>query len=243
MYIIIVMIKKINSLAIIPARSGSKSIKNKNIKKINQKNLIEIAYDTASRSKIFSEIIVSTDSKKYQKILLQKKIPVPFLRPKKLAGDNIADIEVLKYELKKYEKYFNKNFDYIAMLQPTCPNRTSKDIIKCYKKIRKEKIDSVWTITKVNKKFHPIKILITKNLYLNYFNSSGSKFISRQKLNNVYIRNGAVYFFSRKAILKFKEIKPKKTGYILINRPLANIDDVADLKFAKNLLKIKRNTL
>ena len=234
------MIKKINCLAIIPARSGSKSIKNKNIKKINQKSLIEIAHETAFRSKVFSEIIVSTDSAKYQKILSKKKIPVPFLRPKKLAGDDIADIEVLKYELRKYEIYFNKKFDYIALLQPTCPNRISNDIIKCYKKIRKEKLDSLWTITKVNKKFHPFKILIIKNLYLDYFNSRGSKFTSRQKLNDAYIRNGAVYFFSRKAILKFKGIKPKKTGYLVINRPLANIDDIADLKYAKTLLRNKK---
>ena len=152
------MTKKTNCLAIIPARSGSKSIKNKNIKKINQKSLIEIAYNAAIKSKVFSEIIVSTDSAKYQKFLKKKNISIPFLRPKKLAADNVADIEVLKYELRKYEKYFNKNFDYIAMLQPTCPNRTSNDIIKSYKKIRKEKLDSIWTITKVNKKFHPHKI-------------------------------------------------------------------------------------
>jgi CMP-N-acetylneuraminic acid synthetase len=54
------------------------------------------------------------------------------------------------------------------------------------------------------------------------------------------MRNGAVYFFSRKAILKFKNIKPKKTGYIVINRPLANIDDFADLEYAKNLLGNKK---
>ena len=226
-----------NCLAIIPARSGSKSIKNKNIKKINQKSLIEIAHEIALKSKIFSQIIVSTDSVKYQNFLIKKKIPVPFLRPKKLAGDNVADIKVLKYELRKYEKYFNKTFNYIAMLQPTCPNRISNDIIKCYKKIRKEKLDSLWTITKVNKKFHPLKILIIKNFFLDYFHSRGSKFTSRQKLDDTYIRNGAVYFFSRKAILKFKDIKPKKTGYLVINRPLANIDDNVDLEYAKTLLE------
>jgi CMP-N-acetylneuraminic acid synthetase len=199
-----------------------------------------IAYNAAIKSKVFSEIIVSTDSAKYQKFLKKKNISIPFLRPKKLAADNVADLEVLKYELRKYEKYFNKNFDYIAMLQPTCPNRTSNDIIKSYKKIRKEKLDSIWTITKVNKKFHPHKILVIKNLFLDYFNSRGSKFVSRQKLDDTYIRNGAVYFFSRMAILKFKNIKPKKTGYIVINRPLVNIDDIADLEYAKNLLGNKK---
>ena len=59
-------------LGIIPARSGSKGVKNKNIKKINNKTLIEIAYLAAKKSKIFTEIIVSTDSDKYKKLLEKK---------------------------------------------------------------------------------------------------------------------------------------------------------------------------
>jgi CMP-N,N'-diacetyllegionaminic acid synthase len=71
-----------NILCIIPARSGSKGIKNKNLQKIKKKkSLIELAFDIAKKSELFDKIIVSTDSKYYQKIL-KKKIPIDFLRPK-----------------------------------------------------------------------------------------------------------------------------------------------------------------
>jgi len=66
-----------NVLAIIPARSGSKGIKNKNIKKINNITLIERAYIVAKKSKIFDKIIISTDSPKYQN-LMKKKILIFF---------------------------------------------------------------------------------------------------------------------------------------------------------------------
>ena len=112
-----------NILCIIPARSGSKGVKNKNIRKIKGKTLIEHAYNTALKSKIFNKIILSTDSKKYLN-LLKKKIDTPFLRPKKISKDNTTDIEVLFYELKIYEKYYRNKFDYVCLLQPTSPLRT-----------------------------------------------------------------------------------------------------------------------
>ena len=95
------------NLAIIPARSGSKGIKNKNIKKINNKTLIEIAYKIAEKYGIFSHIIVSTESLKYKEILEKKKILIDSLRSKKLAKDNTSDLELLTYEIKKFEKKIN----------------------------------------------------------------------------------------------------------------------------------------
>ena len=104
------------NICFIPARSGSKGIKNKNVQKIKNKTLIEYAYEVAKKSKIFDKIVLSTDSEKYLNIL-KKHIDTPFLRPKRLSNDKTTDIEVLNYELKKYEKYFKKNFDYVCLLQ------------------------------------------------------------------------------------------------------------------------------
>ena len=72
------------NLAIIPARSGSKGLRNKNIKKINNKTLIEIAYDVAKKSNIFSHILVSTDSTIYKSIVEKSGIKVESLRSKKV---------------------------------------------------------------------------------------------------------------------------------------------------------------
>lgn len=73
-----------NVLAIIPARSGSKGIKNKNIKKINNVTLIEKAYAVARKSKIFDQIIISTDSVLYQNLMKKRKIDIFSLRSKNI---------------------------------------------------------------------------------------------------------------------------------------------------------------
>ena len=103
--------------------------------------------------------------------------------------------------------------------------------------MNKRKLDAVWTISEIDKKFHPIKILKIQKKYLNYFSNNGSSFTSRQNLDKCYIRNGLAYFFSEKAIEKYNTILPKKTGYLLIKREIANIDNISDLIRARKLVK------
>ena len=227
------------NLAIIPARSGSKGLKDKNIKRINNKTLIEIAYEIAEKSGIFSHIIVSTDSLKYKEILEKKKIFIHSLRSKKFAKDNTSDLELLTYEIKKFEKTIKKKVNYIALLQPTSPVRDKWNLIKCYELIKNKKLDAVWTISKINRKFNPIKILKIKNNKLIYFSPKGPQFSSRQKLDDYYIRNGLAYFFSRNSIIKYKKILPKKSSYFEIKKEISNIDNLDDFKKAKKLLKGK----
>jgi len=225
------------TLAIIPARSGSKGIKNKNIKKINNHTLIEKAYKTAKDSKIFTKIIVSTDSLHYKNILEKKGIKIFSLRSKKHSRDHSTDLDVLKHEIKKYEKIFKIKFSVIALLQPTSPLRKVIDLKKCYNKLKKYKLNAVWTVSKVDKKFDPIKLLQINKNNLRYYSKKGSKFTSRQLLKQYFIRNGVAYFFTRKAILKYNTILPKNCGYILIKRKLINIDNLAEFNEAKEILE------
>ena len=99
-------------LCIIPARSGSKGIKNKNLKKIiGNKSLIELAYNLAKKSKVFAEIIISTDSAKYKQYLKNKNIFLPFLRPKKLDFDQVNHLEFLKYERKNISASLGRKYN------------------------------------------------------------------------------------------------------------------------------------
>tara|TARA_B100000795_G_scaffold267902_1_gene253689 strand:+ start:109 stop:795 length:687 start_codon:yes stop_codon:yes gene_type:complete len=226
-----------NVLAIIPARSGSKGIKNKNIKKINNVTLIEKAYAVARKSKIFDQIIISTDSVLYQNLMKKRKIDIFSLRSKKYSSDRSTDLQLLKYEIKKNEKFFKKKFTVIALLQPTSPMRSVNDLKKCFFKLKKEKLDAIWTLSKIDKKFDPIKLLRIKKNKLIYYDELGKNFVGRQLLNQYYIRNGIAYFFSRKSIIKFNTILPKKSGYLIINRKIVNIDDHQDLKSAQKILQ------
>ncbi len=224
-------------LAIIPARSGSKEIKNKNIKKINNISLIERAYKIAKASRIFDQIIISTDSDYYAKLMQRKKIKIFSLRSKKYSGDKSTDLQLLKYEITKNENFFNQKYSVIALLQPTSPMRTVNDLKNCFQKLKTKKLDAVWTLSKIDRKFNPIKLLELKKDKIKYYNNLGKNFISRQLLSDYYIRNGIAYFFKRKSIMNYNTILPKKTGYIIISRNIINIDSNKDLREAKKILQ------
>ena len=138
-------------LAIIPARSGSKSIKDKNITLYKGKPLIYHSIKTALKSKLIDKIIVSTDSKKYKKIIEKYGIKVPFLRPKNISGDFSLDIDVFKHALSWLDKNDSYVPDLVVHLRPTCPIRRIKTLKKAIKIISKsKKVDSVRSINHIN---------------------------------------------------------------------------------------------
>ena len=117
-----------NVLAIIPARSGSKSVKDKNIRLLNGKPMLAYSIEHAVQSQWINRVIVSTDSEKYAQIAIDYGAEVPFLRPKEYAQDDSLDLEVFEHvlgELWKKEKY---KADIIVQLRPTYPVRNVKDI-------------------------------------------------------------------------------------------------------------------
>ena len=108
--------------------------------------------------------------------------------------------------------------------------------MKCLKIIKKKKPDALWTISKIDTKFNPIKQLTIDKNKLKYYSKDGFKFKSRQLLKNTYIRNGVAYFYSRKAILKFKNFT-RKSMYYLIKDKYVNIDTLNDLNLARKILQ------
>ena len=102
------MKKKI--LAIIPARGGSKGLKNKNLKKIGKKSLISLAINSCKKLKLVDKIFVSTDSKKIAKEAEKQGIKVPFLRAKKISGDKIPAFDVIYQTLRLVEKFYKEKF-------------------------------------------------------------------------------------------------------------------------------------
>lgn len=116
------------NIAIIPARSGSKGLKDKNIKLLNGVPLLAYTIKAAVESNMFNEIFVSTDSEVYAQIAREWGANVPFLRSAELSGDEVSAWDVVRDSIKRYEG-LGKKFDTVALLQPTSPLRTSKDII------------------------------------------------------------------------------------------------------------------
>lgn len=118
-------------IAIVPARSGSKGLKDKNIKLLNGKPLLAYTIEAAQKSGCYSKIIVSTDSEKYARIAKQYGAEVPFLRNAETATDYASSWEVVKEMLNRLQAQ-REEFDTFTLLQPTSPMRTSRDIKKAF---------------------------------------------------------------------------------------------------------------
>ena len=119
-----------NNVALIPARSGSKRVVNKNINPLNGHPLIAYSIVSAIESNIFDQVVVSTDSEEIAEIAISFSAEVPFLRPLHLAKDNTPGIETVKHLLGEFPCIKD-----ILLLQPTSPLRRRIDVDKIFEDI------------------------------------------------------------------------------------------------------------
>ena len=227
-------------MIVIPARAGSKGIKNKNIVNVNGKPLIEYTINFAKKLAINMDILVSTDSNKIAKISISLGASCPFLRPTSLSTDLSGDMPVIRHALLEYEKFNGKQYEFVIMLQPTSPIRSEKQIYDAIEVIVKNKYDSVISVSSVNDKYHPYKQFELINDLLKPFSNIASRVIARQQLSKSYIRNGVVYVFTRSFALRSSSVFSKNSGCTIINEPYVNIDTTDDLAKFENLLHIRK---
>ena len=133
------------NIAIIPARSGSKGLKDKNIKELNGKPLMAYTIEAALESGIFDCVHVSTDSEKYAEIGRKFGADVPFLRDVELAGDKSSTWDALRYVVQEYRKR-GKEFELVTLLQPTSPMRNARNIREAYEVFEQKSADAVISI-------------------------------------------------------------------------------------------------
>ena len=222
-----------NILAIIPARKGSKTIKDKNIINYKGKPLIYYSIKTALKSNLINKVIVSTDSKKYQSLSIKFGASAPFLRPKNYSKDNSSDRDFILHASKFL---ISKNYypDLIVLLRPTTPNREVKIVnngIKLFIKNFKQ-YDSMRSVSKFNQPPHKM-FQIKNNSLVGFFN----KFYKgeyhskpRQDFPKTYLPNGYIDIF--KPIFFMNKKNNELFGKILpfITEETLDIDEKKDLK-------------
>ena len=222
-------IKKPSFLAIIPARGNSKRIKNKNIKIFNGKPLIYWTIVAALKSNFIDEVYVSSDDKSILKISNQYSAKT-IIRPKNLSGPIIHGDIAMKHAYLKIKK----KFDYIFMLQPTCPLRTSVNIDKAAKIILKKKYDSLLSVN------FDTSFLWKKERY--FYNSINYNFKQRPRKQDVqfYKENGAIYITKPKILIKKNNRLGGKIGvYNMGDEVSIDIDTLSDFKIAEHFFKNK----
>ena len=219
---------------IIPLRSGSKGIKNKNVKHLNGKPLACYAINSAIKSKIFEKVIVATDSVNYINILKRysrnKKI-IYFERNKKNATAKSPTENVI-FEILNSTTFIGKK-DLIMLIQATSPLIKPKYIIDARKYFLKKKFDSLFSA------FSFQKFIWTNKKNLNYpINYNYKKRPMRQSVGQFFVENGAFYLFKVEKFLKLKNRLFNKIGiYIMPKKDSIDIDNLNDFKKAELILK------
>ena len=225
-------------LCVIPARAGSKGIKNKNVSLLNNKPLIQYTIDTAKKIRGNCQIVVSTDCQKVLKIIKKNSLKFYGYRPKKLCTDYALTKDVVKYELKKFEKIYKFKFFGIILLQPTCPIRKVSTIKKAMNYLNKKSFDSVVSVCDVGPN-HPYRMKIFKGNYIkNFMSFKKENMTARQKLPKIFIRSGSFYIIKRDSFLKENSLVGKKCkGLVLKGLETTNIDQKVDLEYLRLNLK------
>lgn len=184
-------------LCIIPARSGSKGIKNKNIINFSGKPLLAWSIEQAQKCKYEMKIIVSTDSQEYADISIKYGAEVPFLRPLEISDDLSTDFEFIKHCIDWLKKNENYTCDIILQLRPTSPTRNIEDINNALDLFIKNrnKYDSLRSVIPFEKS--PFKMYTSKNDKLiplfNEINNIKEPYNQpRQILPQCYLHNGYI---------------------------------------------------
>jgi CMP-N-acetylneuraminic acid synthetase len=230
------MYKKKKILCVVLARKNSKGITNKNLLKLNNKELFLYPLYASQKSKLLDMTILSSDSKKIIKIAKSKGFFAPFIRPKKYSRDKSTSFDAIKHSI-EFLKSKKLTFDYILLLEPTSPLTSSEDIDHAIKKIislRKQSAVSVAklskfnsnSIFKINKKNK--ELIIKKKIYYHK---------RRQEFNDEFILDGSLYISELNSLYLNKGFISRRTLGIKFKDELKNveIDTIFDYKIIKKL--------
>lgn len=235
------MINNQRVLAYIPARSGSKGIKDKNIMEICGKPLIAYTIEAAKRSRYIDRLIVSTDSLRYAEVAKRWGAEVPFLRPAELATDTapemLTTLHLMDWAEQEWLKDNQEPFDIIFRLQCTSPLRSTEDIDQAIEELIAKDADSIMGVSEA-----PVSPLWMNTLPVD---KSMKDFIpkhiqkkNRQELPKYFQLNGTIFVARWDFIKKYQQWDGDKTYAFIIPRERAvDIDDEIDLALAKVLLE------
>ncbi len=223
------------NLAIIPARAGSKRLPDKNILQLSGKPLIAWTIEAAIKANIFDKIIVSTDSERIKNISEQYGAEVPFIRPEALANDTARTIDVIFHAIKFYEQQ-NIKFDYITLLQPTSPLRTSEHIKAAFELIDEE---TKAVVSVCETEHNPLwSNTLPENLNMKNFIKPEIKNLRSQDLPVYYRLNGAIYIAQTLYLIENQGFIGKSTkAFIMPQKYSIDIDTKLDFAFCEFFIK------
>ncbi len=222
------------NIAIIPARSGSKGLKDKNIRNLCGKPLMAYTIEAALDSGEFYEVMVSTDSEKYAEIAKKYGANVPFLRSKETSTDKASSWDMVDEVLAGYRK-IEKDFDTFCLLQPTSPLRNKDDIRQAYNLYRERADFSVVSVCEAEHSPLWCGHLPVNRELINFINQENMQ--QRQAGEKYFRLNGAIYIVNVNKFETDRFLYQKGSfAYIMSQSKSVDIDTEIDFKMAEIIL-------
>ncbi|MBZ9631493.1 pseudaminic acid cytidylyltransferase [Salegentibacter sp. LM13S] len=227
------------NLCIIPARGGSKRIPRKNIKDFMGKPIIAYAIEAALESKLFDEVMISTDDEEIAEIGRKYGAAVPFMRSKEAADDFATTVDVLLEVMEDYKK-LGKDFENMCCIYPTAAFVTKVKLLEAFEKLIEENLDAVFPVLPFS---YPIqRSLKIENNKLHFFYPEFENSRS-QDLEKAYHDAGQFYFIQTEHFKRDKSIFTESTGAIIIDELEAqDIDNETDWKIAEIKYELLQNS-
>ena len=219
-----------DNIAIITARGGSKRIPKKNIREFCGRPIIEYSIRAALESKLFDEVMVSTDSEEIAEISKQCGASVPFFRSAQNSNDYAITADVIDEVINEYEK-LGMRFDTLCCIYPTAPFVTAKKLSAAYNEMKKNNADSAMTVVRYG--FPPQRAVVIRNgkiefQYPEYYRTRS------QDLEPIYHDCGQFYFCNVDAFKKYKTmITPNCVPFVVSEEEVQDIDNISDWNIAE----------
>ena len=215
------------NIAIITARGGSKRIPKKNIQSFCGKPIIAYSIEAALGSKLFNEVMVSTDSEEIAEVAKHYGASVPFMRSEANSNDYATTADVLREVLTEYEK-LGKTFDYMCCLYPTAPFITAEKLRTAFNHMKEAEADALTPVVAFS--YPPQRAFIIRDGFLQYTHPEFIKTRS-QDLEKIYHDCGQFYFYKVSSFLSNLGIKT--VPLIIPEAEVQDIDTLSDWKIAE----------
>lgn len=223
------------NIAIITARSGSKGLKDKNIKELCGKPLLAYSVECAIKSGQFDKVFVSTDSPHYARIAEEYGADASFLRTEENSGDRAGSWDVVREVIEKFEGE-NEYYDNIMLLQPTSPLRTEEDICKSFALMEEKAANAVVSVCE--SEHTPLWCnTLPDDLCMDNFRNGKYFDLPRQELPAYYRINGAVYLIKREELDRTLMFRHRCYAYVMPHERSIDIDTEFDFKIAEIFMR------
>lgn len=229
------MFGKQKILSLIPARGGSKGIKNKNIISLAGKPLIAYSIEAAKSSKYIDSIVVTTDSEKIAEVSKQYGARVPFLRPKKLASDTSKTIDAVLHAI-EILKSMDEDYSVLVLLQPTQPLRTADDIDRAIELYYEKGESGLVSISPVDDSPLLIRSIGEDGQLINLLSQSST--CRRQEMPDYYKVNGCIYINKIEELDENTSFNDNKVPLVMSKEHSVDIDEISDLWMAEYYLQL-----